>query len=525
MKVWQKIYLAVLAVSILFVNIGIYAVFELVYHKNIETEQVRCEVDYTVICESIQSNMKAMHEQGRLSDDAAADLIGIYERKHSKQNMNIKLWRDEKQIYPDNGEKIPFAVGKDEVRIVISGSRKQKEIAVISELQEFGGTYQLYIEYPLSELNAAWDGLFGIYIFISFAISLVLAFILNIMLRFLLRPVRELAAGVSNIGNGDYSSRIPVKGSDEFSTLGENINLMAETIERNISKLKEDNEKKEQLVDNLAHEMKSPLTSIYGFAEYIMNGKIEPEEAAECCVFIMEESMRMKDMCYTLLDLSEIRHRKIEFKHFDMAAFFERMKHVIDMRQSDVLLSGGEVSTQQVCAADSANIDGLDASDGRSMPVTVEWENELPDGKEIYGNERLIEMLILNLVTNAVRACEQKHDMYKEESKFILTNKTDTTALTEETGKIEFKVTVSIKDAEGNKVLLCVKDNGIGIPKEKLSHVTEPFYRVDKGRSRENGGNGLGLSLCRQIVLLHGGKFEINSEEGIGTEILSIFTF
>ena len=270
MRVWQKIYLMVLVVCILFVNIGIYAVFELVYRKNIETEQVRSEVDYTAISESIRSNMNAMYEQGRLSDDTAADLIGIYEKQHGKQNMNMKLWRDEEQIYPDMGQKIPFCVKKGEVRIVISGSRKQKVLEIISEMQGFPNRYHLYLSYPLSELNAAWNRLFDIYIYISLGISLVLALILNVMLRILLRPIKELATGVSNIEDGDYSSRIPVKGNDEFSILGENINLMAETIERNINRLREDNEKKEQLVDNLAHEMKSPLTSIYGFAEYLI---------------------------------------------------------------------------------------------------------------------------------------------------------------------------------------------------------------------------------------------------------------
>lgn len=516
MKVWHKIYLAVLAICVLFVNIGIYAVFELVYKKNIETEQMRCEVDYNVICDSIQNNMRAMYRQERLSDEAAADLIGLYEKNYRKQEMEFKLWRDEKQLYPENGGKIPLNAGKNKVCIVVGGSRKQKEIEVISEIGEFDGRYHLYVGYPLNELNATWDGLFSIYLYISFAISLVLAFLLNIMLRFLLRPISELVESVSNIGKGEYSSRINVKGNDEFSVLGENINLMAEDIEKNVNRLKEDNEKKEQLVDNLAHEMKSPLTSIYGFAEYIMNGKIEPEERAECCSFIMEESMRMKDMCYTLLDLSEIRHRKVDFENFNVNAFVEKMKQVIEMRQSDIIKSGN---------------------------VTVEWENKLFDRKEIYGNERLMEMLILNLVSNAIFACERKHCMLNNKENGIGNKEADgyIREVSGEIDKEELKVKVSIShldaweyDFNGRSMtasvnntgfLLCVHDNGIGIPKEKISHVTEPFYRVDKGRSRENGGNGLGLALCRQIVLLHGGEFEIKSEEGIGTTILSTFTF
>lgn len=114
--------------------------------------------------------------------------------------------------------------------------------------------------------------------------------------------------------------------SSEKAGLGEDINIMAETIETNMRILREDNQKKERLVDNLAHEMKSPLTSIYGFAEYLLKGKVTSEEAMECYSFIMEESQRMKELCYTLMDLSEIRHKKIGFESFRSDEFFSRLK-------------------------------------------------------------------------------------------------------------------------------------------------------------------------------------------------------
>ena len=471
MKMWQKIYAVVLIISMLFVNVGIYAVFQLTYEKNIETEQNRGEVDYTVISRSITKNMQALEEQNRLSEDAAVDLMKIYEEEYAGQKVRIQLWKNQRQLYPDKEEKEPYALGDGEIHIHIQGKRQEKSLTAAGKLPGFPDVYDLYIEYPLEELNAIWGRLYQIYLIISFAISLVLACFLSVLLHFLLRPLKRLTESVSDIRQGDYSSRVEIKGRDELASLGENINIMAKTIEANIQVLKEDNQKKEQLVDNLAHEMKSPLTSIYGFAEYLLKGRVDPEEAIECYSFIMEESQRMTEMCYVLMDLSEIRHKKIQFESFRADEFVSHLKRAAARQQRGFL---------------------------DEKRIELQWQSELPENASLYGNPNLLEMLVLNLVTNAVRASWQK----KEEGK-------------------EPTVYIRLKQIDGGRrrFSLSVKDEGTGIPEEKLKHITEPFYRVDKGRSREAGGNGLGLALCRQIVELHQGTLTFSSMEGKGTEV------
>lgn len=472
MKVWQKIYVVVLIICVLFVNVGIYAVFQLTYQKNIETEQVRGEVDFTVISKNIRKNMQTMEKQDRLTEEAAADLVKIYEEDFEKQKKHLKLWKNQFQLYPAKGEEVPYPTTENQTKIIIRGKRQHKELAVVSEWMQGQDTYYLYMEYPLEELNATWKQLYQIYLFISFGISLVLALSLSIMLHFLLRPLKRLTAGVSDIRKGDYSRRIEVSGTDELAGLGENINAMAETIETNMNRLREDNKKKEQLVDNLAHEMKSPLTSIYGFAEYLMKSRVEPEEAMECYSFIMEESQRMKDMCYTLMDLSEIRHKNIEFDWFSVEEFVSRLETVNARRQSELM---------------------------GTKAVPIVWSSRIPKGQQMYGNEDLLEMLVLNLVTNAVRACQLVRDEKQTEPKII----------------------VLLEQVKGEEpsIHLQVSDEGMGIPEQKIQHITEPFYRVDKGRSRENGGNGLGLALCQQIVELHQGTLTFTSSVGVGTEV------
>lgn len=472
MKVWQKIYLVVLCISVLFVNMGIYAVFQTTYQKNIETEQVRGEVDYTVISKNIQKSMQAMDEQGRLTREAAADLIKIYEEDHAKQEMQIKLWKNQVQLYPKKWEKIPYPTTETQTRITIRGKRQKKELVVVSAWKLDQDVYYLYMNYPLKELNATWNQLHRIYLVVSFGISLVLAFSLYLMLRFLLRPLKRLEEHVLAIREGDYSSRIEMRGDDEFARLGENINAMADTIETTMHRLQEDSQKKEQLVDNLAHEMKSPLTSIYGFAEYLMKGRVEPEEAIECYSYIMEESQRMKDMCYVLMDLSEIRNKQITFSDFSAKEFVAGLEMLANRRQSECL---------------------------ETEKVSIRWNNLMPEGQKIYGNRNLLEMLVWNLLSNAIRSCLHKREETQEQVGIVVWME-------------------SGRETE-RSIHLRVCDEGIGIPKEKLKHITEPFYRVDKGRSREQGGNGLGLALCRQIVDLHHGTMTFSSVVDQGTAV------
>ena len=129
--------------------------------------------------------------------------------------------------------------------------------------------------------------------------------------------------------------------------------------------------------------------------------------------------------------------------------------------------------------------------------MRVIYQNQLKTGQIFYGNRRLLEILMLNLVSNAIRACGQKRKETEDE--------------------VSVNVFLGCGKVSGEQIEIQVRDNGIGIPKEKLDRLTEPFYRVDAGRSREDGGNGLGLALCRQIAECHHGTISFSSIEGEGT--------
>lgn len=193
----------------------------------------------------------------------------------------------------------------------------------------------------------------------------------------------------------------------------------------------------------------------------------DADETMECCSFIMEESERMKEMCYTLMDLSEIRHKKIEYNYFSAEEFAAGVKSVVARQQAK-------------------------SPDKREVEIDIVNQIE----KDMFGNRKLLEMMVLNLIGNAIRACQDLSEQ----------------------GRDRPKVTVWLEPGNetAKEIRIRVRDEGTGMPEDKIRHITEPFYRIDKGRSRENGGNGLGLALCRQIVERHQGTLNLNRLWGRG---------
>ena len=235
---------------------------------------------------------------------------------------------------------------------------------------------------------------------------------------------------------------------------------MADKVSQQICELKDTADRRQRMLDNLAHEMRTPLTAIHGYAEYICGAKIPHEERVDAAQYIMSESMRLKDISETLLDSAFIRENGIDPKPVSLRGLAYR------------------TCTRLVKTVKE-----------RGVTLTCEAEEITVNGDEV-----LLDMLLSNLIENAAKACTDGGT-----------------------------VTVGTVKREGT-VSLFVRDNGMGMTKEQLSHITEPFYRTDKSRSRTQGGTGLGLALCKGIAEAHGAALEFASRQGDGTTAFLNFT-
>jgi len=229
---------------------------------------------------------------------------------------------------------------------------------------------------------------------------------------------------------------------------------------QDITNIKKLEQIRTEFVSNVTHELKTPLTSIRGFIETLRNGAIDDREVAEKFLEIIDiEAERLYMLINDILQLSEI-----ETKQKDTNIGTYNLKQIIEEVVSILQVPADKKGVRIDCAAEE-NI-------------------------KVVANRDRIKQMLINLIDNSIK--------YNVEN-----------------GNVSVK---AYKD-EG-KIVISIKDTGIGIDSEHIPRIFERFYRVDKGRSRSMGGTGLGLSIVKHIVNLYNGDIKINSQPGNGTEFI-----
>lgn len=458
MKLWQKVYLFTMILFVVLLNVGMYVVFELTYQKDIGVEQKQAEAEYNMLTDMVVRSLNSLYNQGDVTDAKLQRVMEKYENYYD-DTLCLTLWKGENCVYPENADNLRNwndVSGRNE--IIITGT-DLKKITVQGKIYEGEETLYLRYEKELTELNEVWDKLQTNYLVISLSFSFVLAISLFIILRRTMKPITQLTKVVDDMAEGNWESKAPETGKDEVATLGRHFNRMADKIQDNIQQIRQEADAKQEFVDNFAHELKSPLTSIYGFAEYVQKANIPEDEKIQCMSYIMDESKRLLQLSYTLLDMAKIRNEAI---------------HIEEVKLCDV-----EEQIQK-------RMETLCAERGVTLVCNRSADT-------MFANEVLLFSLLCNLIQNAVYACKS--------------------------GDI---VTWGVEEEAAN-IRIYVEDNGCGMTKEQVKRVKEPFYRVDKARSREAGRTGLGLAICSQIVEYHNARMDIQSEPDKGTIITVLF--
>ena len=226
-------------------------------------------------------------------------------------------------------------------------------------------------------------------------------------------------------------------------------------LERNIENLENVASRREEFIGSFAHELKTPLTAIIGYADMLRSKDMSPKSRFTAAGYIFSEGKRLEALSLKPMDIIVAGHQDFELKRYEVGYFIRSVAAV---------------------TVPSLSSEGI-TLDMRWEPGWIEVE---PD---------LFKTLVINLVDNARKASRKNSTI-------------------ELFGKV----------MDGGYALF-VRDHGRGMPKEELSKITEPFYMIDKSRSRAQNGAGLGLALCQRIAELHGTKLEYESEEGKGTTV------
>ena len=448
LKTFLSTYLLFLCV--LFSSLCIVSVY--LTNSQIDMLREKCSAEYRTIAASLAKDIAVLSGRTRnLSGDVDA-LVKGYSKYYKKNGIALEMT----VLTPDSA-----LDGGAEAALSFIDMRGDRYVYVSGALSEPFQSYRVDYYYNITQNMADLRNTQNLMLAICAAFSVMTAFVLYFILSAIFKPVGMIAGISRKIAGGQYSERIRVNGKNELSSMADDFNRMAEQIERQIALLEEEAAQKQRFVDNFAHEIRTPLTSVYGYAEYMQKASLDEKEIIDSAQSIMDEASRVNRIADSLLELATLRQYAPIRSEINISRLFE-----------------------DICQTLKTRLDERD--------VRLECNNGV---KYLEGQEDLIKSLLLNLCQNAIKACSPK------------------------TGVIRLDAAVN-----GENIILSVSDNGCGIPEESLPSVTEPFYRVDKARSREQGGAGLGLAICRQIAEAHNAEIYIESSLGAGTTVRIIFT-
>lgn len=284
---------------------------------------------------------------------------------------------------------------------------------------------------------------------LSACLMLLLASVLTrMMMRSLTDPLQKITHAAQQFGGGDLSVRVEgVEGEGEVADLARTFNQMAENIQSN------DNSRG-QFMGNIAHELRTPMTTIKGFVDGILDGTIPPEMQTHYLQLVSEETGRLARLIQNMLDLSKL----------------ESGEYQVNARMFNIW----ETITGAALSAESRINDGMIELEGLTMDERV----------LVYADPDLIHQVVYNILDNAIK-------------------------FTPAGGTIRFHV-----EKLGPEVEVSIWNSGQGISAEALPYVFQRFYKEDRSRGLHARGSGLGLNICKVLVNLSGGQIRVESQQG-----------
>lgn len=322
------------------------------------------------------------------------------------------------------------------------------------------GQYRLVAAYAVGDLQRELNLQALRAVGLSLGISLLAAGLLLGLVRRLLRPLGALRENARSIAGGNYDQRLDVGSRDELADLAQDMNALAQGVQERVAQLEQVAEERRVFVANLAHEMKTPLTSIMGYADLLyLPRQVSEEQRVEYSGIILEEAKRLRSLSAKLMELLTVGSVNLTYAPTDLNQVVQ------------------EVAVSLEPLLEQTGLELIYDAPSITLDMDVE----------------LFKSLLYNLLDNARKASPAG-------------------------GIISFTAQL-----EAGQVLLRIQDWGQGIPPEELEYICQPFYMVDKSRSRKAGGAGLGLALCQAIVTAHGGTMVFDSQLGEGTQVTLTF--
>lgn len=309
------------------------------------------------------------------------------------------------------------------------------------------------VHQPLRNINADIGPFINVSFYTATLLFLCSFLLLAVFTYAVYKPLRKITHAADSYAKGKFDQKIDVHADDEIGYLARTLNYMA-------SELSTREQDQREFISNVSHDFRSPLTSIKGYVEAMLDGTIPVELQDKYLNIILFETKRLHKLTESLLELNSFGSHAAKLDPIDF-------------------------DINQTIKTTIMTFEGICSERGITFDLVL-------TGQELFvvGDKAKLQQVLYNLVDNAV--------------KFSHTDSS-------------IKIETNIKSG---KVLISVKDTGIGIPAEGISKIWDRFYKTDLSRGKDKKGTGLGLSIVKEIIEAHGEHISVVSTEGVGTEFL-----
>lgn len=303
------------------------------------------------------------------------------------------------------------------------------------------------VSIPMPQVSQARSEIIGIFLRNMIIVTLFAAVLVYFVARKISKPITRLNEAAKSIAAGNFNQRVEVDDTGEIGELGETFNYMAESIEQFENT-------RNSFLANVSHDLRTPMTTITGFVQGILDGTIPEEKRDWYLSIVLDESKRLSRIVNDLFDISKL----------------EQGKFNLELRDFDI----NELTRLNIIKFEKRITD-------KNIQLSVEFER---DNLMVSADRDAISRVMMNLFDNAIKFANEK-------------------------GFIHIRV-----GTKNGKAFVSVENSGIGIAEEELLHIFDRFYKTDKSRSLDKNGAGLGLYIVKNIIQAHGERVWAESKQG-----------
>lgn len=434
------------------------------FNQNLTKEIERGLTEQMILHTSLQANSKYASDVFQFSQDFLKAFLKMTFQENTqyfdKKGVYIEVLDENNHpIYSNfnfqhDAERVELDVPISDTRnYIIRDIRDKSLLFVTNGLELKDQTFKFTYIRDISSVYSDRIDQYHLFFRVNLIIALLLAAALYALTRYFIQPISSLTRSTQTITGGDFSERVNINAKDEVGILAENFNLMAAAVEEKIKELEKNAELKQNFIESFTHEIKTPLTSIIGYADFLRSTKYNEKIYYDSLDYIYNEGKRLEALSFKLMDLILLKKQDFYMKQENLSLLCKDAAEIL--RPS--------LSSKKI-----------------SLKLHLDECNACVDTD-------LFTVLLTNLLDNAIKASNEEGIIY-----------------------------LTLKK-QCDQIVIKIEDNGIGMVEKDMERIFEPFFVVDKARTRANGGAGIGLTICSEIIKLHHGEIKVSSEVGKGT--------